>query len=269
MQVYNAGVNAHGYLSKPQARNVPNNEDRQSLSAGGPHSVLSGGKYCHGLCGDKWDADQKWNVPGPIQATYQEGESIDLEVTVTAHHLGWFDFQLCDSPDITEECFQRNKLKRATCDNDCDLWWKPLSKSETMSQVVTANGGYSYDTVPSGTVTFKARFKLPSSVDCTHCVLRWHWFTANSCPAKNPSKDESKISEEFWNCADIRINARSGSTRNTDPSKGLANTLRSRKGENLIPKGYNNYCPKRPHGKPSDFTVNKQCFASGRSSCSY
>eukprot|EP01134_Creolimax_fragrantissima_P006518 CFRG6518T1 len=264
-------ANGHGYMSDPAARNVPGNGDRQSLAAGGPNTVYREGQYRHGLCGDKWNSEpQKWNVPKGIQATYTQGDSIDIEIVVTAHHGGWFDFQVCDSPDITEECFARNPLRRAVCGGNCKIWWKPLGPSEVNSWVVTHNGGYHYHVIPGGTVTFKSRFKLPGSVKCSHCVLRWHWFTTNSCPASNDNEDNSKMSEEFWNCADVRIKARHGSTPDTSPSSSLISRLKTRKGENLIPKGLNNFCPKKPHGEDSEFTNNMQCFVAGdSSSCSY
>ena len=66
---------------------------------------LAGGKFYNG---------------GEIQATYNKGGIIDIELGITAHHNGHFEFFLCDKNDlsdpngpITLECLRKNKLERA------------------------------------------------------------------------------------------------------------------------------------------------------------
>lgn len=95
-------VKGHGYLSYPAARNI-NDYCKQCLNGGGGALVNAGGGYAHGMCGNsKDDAQQTWNVPGGIQATYVEGQAFDIAVVITAHHMGYFALELCDTPDITE-----------------------------------------------------------------------------------------------------------------------------------------------------------------------
>jgi len=215
-----ASVNAHGYLSKPAARNFARaiNEhhtyEPQSLPAGGPGDVFENpGEYTHGLCGNSKNvAWQNWNIPGPIQGTYKEGEKIEMSAVITAHHLGYFTAQLCDKQDISEECFFENRLMRSGCtdvnDEECYRVWKPLLSMEAGTNSL---GGFTENvnvvdglsTTNIQTFDFNWDMQLPEGVTCDHCVLRWHWFTTNSCEAT--SDGVSGASEEFWNCADIRV----------------------------------------------------------------
>merc|ERR1711998_367703 len=211
-------VDAHGYLKVPAARNwarsIKEHEtyEPQSLPAGGPGSVFGGGGYEHGMCGDsKSSGDQKWNIPGEIQKTYYAGDSIEMSAVITAHHLGFFEAQLCNKQDISEECFYSNRLMREGCtnvnDEECYRVWKPLLSTEVNTNSL---GGFSgaVDAVNLGsgnifTTEFSYKMVLPKDVTCSHCVLRWHWFTTNSCEPTSDGK--SGKSEEFWNCADVRI----------------------------------------------------------------
>ena len=201
-------VRAHGYMTVPASRNI-DSSDRQSLAAGGPSTVHNGGAYLHGMCGNSaTEQPQNWNEAGTPVATYQEGESIIIEVVITAHHLGFFEFMLCDSPNITETCFRNHRLLRSNCNiteqglDECRRWWKPAMSSETGSYSLSPDGypdGAPYFDGPTcGDITFKMAFDIPANVSCTHCVLRWHWLTTNSCTP-------GPYSEEFWNCADVTI----------------------------------------------------------------
>lgn len=211
-------VNAHGYLKTPAARNwarsIPEHVtyEPQSLPAGGPGSVFENGGYAHGMCGDsKANPDQKWNIPGEVQASYTEGETIDMSVVITAHHSGWFEAQLCDKQDISEECFFANRLMRPGCtdtnDEECFRVWKPLLSLEVPHSSMNGFSG-TMDVVDRSTsnifeTEFHYKMVLPQGVTCSHCVMRWHWFSTNSCAAK--SDGQSGTSEEFWNCADVRV----------------------------------------------------------------
>jgi len=213
-----ASVNAHGYLKTPAARNwarsIPEHMtyEPQSLPAGGPGSVFENGGYAHGMCGDsKANPDQKWNMPGQVQASYTEGETIDMSVVITAHHSGWFEAQLCDKQDISEECFYANRLMRPGCtdvnDEECFRVWKPLLSLEVPHSSMDGFSGTMdvVDRSTSNIFTTELHYQmvLPQDVTCSHCVMRWHWFTTNSCAAK--SDGQSGTSEEFWNCADVRV----------------------------------------------------------------
>ncbi|KNC87201.1 hypothetical protein SARC_00678 [Sphaeroforma arctica JP610] len=261
-------VAGHVYMSDPEARNVHGNPDRQSLAAGGPSTVLQDGQYRHGLCGNKHtDALQNWNEPMGIKRTYTEGQEIDISVVVTAHHIGYFDFQLCDTTDISEECFAQHQLTRTGCegsgsvdDPNCERWWKPLALHETMAWVVTANGGYQYHTLDSGTVMVRTKFVLPQGVTCTNCVLRFHYYSTNSCRPENQNDDSNMVSEEFWNCADIQITGAQG-TRNTDATPALVADLKTRVPQNLKGTGMDNFCPRHGLGEIQEYANVAQCVS--------
>jgi chitinase len=123
-----ASGNGHAFMALPKARHVLHKGgsygmgDIQSLSGGG--TALES-KYGHGLCGDtaKRREFMAPNAYGPAKfgavATYQQGQAIDIEVDVTAHHWGWFEFRLCVPKDggkdrnqpITQDCLNKHVLK--------------------------------------------------------------------------------------------------------------------------------------------------------------
>merc|ERR1712196_190860 len=85
----------HGYIARPAARNAlwkygfdnPPNYDLMSLNAGGPAKVSSGG---HSKCGDNHDGPFDHMAGGRyangiIAQTYTEGQTIDIEIIITAH----------------------------------------------------------------------------------------------------------------------------------------------------------------------------------------
>ena len=124
-------ADAHAFLSTPAARQVLSPGpygagDVQSLSGGGPAAERVAG---HGLCGDNAERCA-FSAPGsPFGAkqprvSYASGSYMDLEVTVTAHHWGWFEFRLCVPEDggtdltapLTQECLNQHVLEMDVAD---------------------------------------------------------------------------------------------------------------------------------------------------------
>jgi hypothetical protein len=111
-------VTAHGYLRTPKARNVVVfNDGRQTNGNSKGHKPYpSLANVSNGPCGDPFQ-DQETsfaNEPGPIQATYSMGSTIDLVVDVTANHGGFFEYRVCPRRSgLTNECFEANKLERS------------------------------------------------------------------------------------------------------------------------------------------------------------
>jgi len=139
----------------------------------------------------------------------------EIRVVITAHHVGFFEFELCDDAgQLSEECFMKHRLLKEGCEcscgsdttlscadcNKCRQWWKPLLQGE-LNQSVTE--GYLGPILEGqgNLVEYEhiMRFVIPSSVKTSNGVLRWHYMTTNSCttPSSQP--------EEFWNCADVAI----------------------------------------------------------------
>lgn len=91
---------------------------------------------------------------------------IDIEVELTANHMGYFEVSLCpnNNPQVEadQECFDKHLLK--------------VEDAEDNKYIIT-------DTEKKGTFTY--RVELPPSVTCTQCVLQWTYYTGNmwgTCP---------------------------------------------------------------------------------------
>jgi len=254
----------HGRMTQPVARN---NNDNGAV-AGGPGTVFefTGGvqsKYQHGICGNAVGTDQTYNMVGDIAATYVAGSTIEIKATITAHHVGYFEFDFCENAgDLSEECFSRHHLLRADCEcscpgddsnscsecNECRWFWKAPMQGELV-QSVTA--GYDGPVLPgAGNLVpyeYSMFYVLPAGVKTRNGVLRWHYMTTNSCTSK------SSAPEEFWNCADVAVIDASG---DMGPEIHYDNTaLRNLEVHDLMPEisagtlsGVNHACPEDAQG---------------------
>merc|ERR1719203_461259 len=89
-------VAGHGRLIVPQGRNGGVN----GAVGGGPGSVHafdgSGAhlKYAHGICGNAAGVPQAYNKVGDVRGTYVAGSTAEFKVVITAHHVGFFEFEL-------------------------------------------------------------------------------------------------------------------------------------------------------------------------------
>eukprot|EP00941_MAST-03F_sp_MAST-3F-sp1_P006118 g6118.t1 len=141
-------VDGHAYMAVPAPRQVvhgvgPKFGGSGDGSMGGAGNVqnlnagIGGGEdgrslevtKGHSLCGDKVDrkAFMAGGAYGPslktIQGPYSVhpalGGTIDITVVVTAYHLGWFEFRLCEDRGagfgadtaVTQECFNKHVLR--------------------------------------------------------------------------------------------------------------------------------------------------------------
>jgi len=211
----------HGYLEKPPARNVVADfHCKHCLQSGGPTNVMSRGAgtwptrldpASHGLCGDPSQSapetafkDQPFMKPSAVQATYTAGTIVELQVRVTAHHKGHYEFRVCDKAldasklaDAAEgqACLDKWVLHRAPPAADCkangpadcqpidenhpERWYLPppghdvqVAGSDFQDSDATTATGYEYHTM---------RFKIPADLSCEHCTLQWYWSTGNTC----------------------------------------------------------------------------------------
>jgi len=240
-----AGAEAHGRLAVPLARNGGDN----GVVAGGPGAVhvfdASGAQaeYTHGICGNAAREPQSFNRVGDVQATYVAGGTAELKVVITAHHVGYFEFELCaDAGNLSESCFAAHRLLREGCEcscpgdathscpacESCRRWWKPVLEGE-LSQVVTE--GYEGPILPGqGNLVpyeFTVRYVVPEGMKTSRAVLRWHYMTTNSCTSK------ASAPEEFWNCADVAVSDAAG---DVGPELPFDNSvLEGLEVENLVP----------------------------------
>ena len=206
-------AHAHGYLAVPRSRNVVFNSNYcpHCLNAGGSGATATG---LHGICGDPFVGTRDHEEGGKFfsdapQATYKQGQDIELKVVISANHHGRFQYRVCrysgsEKAALTEACLDKHVLR--------------------MSEGEQAPGEVYWYTGPNDSPqTYTMRYKLPSGLTCdgieTKCVLQWYWASQNSCilqspdppPQYLPSSNMSKCGpgnvggEAFWNCASIRI----------------------------------------------------------------
>ena len=122
----------------------------------------NGGKC--GICGEDFGQEKRFEKGGKMYTgyiikTYQQEQVITVNVEITANHIGYFEFMLCNvdgwQSDATQECLEKTYLKDAT-----------TGQTRIYIQGKT---GYIY-----------AKLKLPDSLTCDHCVLQWRYNTGNS-----------------------------------------------------------------------------------------
>jgi Lytic polysaccharide mono-oxygenase, cellulose-degrading len=120
-------------------------------------------------------------MPPAPQARFLQGQEIELDVLLTAHHKGHFEFSACPiTPGevATEACFKRYPLTFVS---------DPLYNAP--KDVNYPNRAYIAPlalAIPDNTnglpgVFYRFRFKLPSNLSGELVLLQWHYYTANSC----------------------------------------------------------------------------------------
>eukprot|EP00913_Durusdinium_trenchii_P033002 g30895.t1 len=227
-------ADGHSYLAQPASRNLLANLDGEEtcphcLQSGGPDNVQERGQgmwptrlapESHGLCGDPVQGksnpptfkDETYLKKGPITATYRAGEIVEFQIAVSTHHMGHYEFRICDAGYLPPAGSQ---TPVAGAD------WK-----DTMAS-----------TYPSSHEVHVMRYKIPDNLSCEACTLQWYWSTGNSClydfdyvnyfkefaklgwdadawhsqilaswrSCENSCCNAEKFGEEFWNCADIAV----------------------------------------------------------------
>eukprot|EP00931_Biecheleriopsis_adriatica_P077834 TRINITY_DN5131_c0_g1_i4.p1 TRINITY_DN5131_c0_g1~~TRINITY_DN5131_c0_g1_i4.p1 ORF type:complete len:940 (-),score=148.59 TRINITY_DN5131_c0_g1_i4:208-3027(-) len=253
----------HSYLANPPARNVVAQDScMHCLQAGGPDKVSARGEGVwptrlapgsHGLCGDPKQGaevtpfnEEPFLKTGAIQAEYTAGSVVELQIDVSTHHMGHYEFRICNKS--LDPAVFANAAEGQAC---LDLWLLQRAPPATDCQV---NGPADCQPIDdrhperwylpplSAGKTHVMRYVIPAGLSCEHCTLQWYWATGNSClydedyipyfkhmqslgwdaSAWAPWAVESwatkknvacgpdgkgTFGEEFWNCADIKVNA--------------------------------------------------------------
>jgi len=194
-------ANAHGRLWKPTSRstvwrvpefanqNPPPNWTDHELYCGGRHQAEDPGMDC-GVCGDPLSqATPRDNeiggryYAGIITGRYTSGQIIDVEVELTAAHLGYMEWRLCtNTATENQNCFNANLLQRA-------------------------DGAGSRLQVTNGPGWYRTQLRLPSGVRCSHCVIQWNYRAGNTwgtCP-NGSQQGGCGPQETFRGCADVSI----------------------------------------------------------------
>jgi hypothetical protein len=114
-------------------------------------------------------------LPPKPQQCYQPNQIIDLEVTLTAHHKGHFEFKACpiNPGDVpTQSCFDAHPLTFIA-----DI----LSPGESRA---VANFDPNYPErayIPLTDMELHYKYQLPNGLSGDLILLQWHYVTANSC----------------------------------------------------------------------------------------
>ncbi|XP_052082259.1 uncharacterized protein LOC127719925 [Mytilus californianus] len=184
-------VSGHGRMIDPPQRSSlwrfykgqgfeANYNDNELFCGGFARQFYQNDGKC-GTCGDPYDGERK-NEAGGIYATgfiarrYQKGQDIEVEIQLTANHLGSFVFKICPNNDITtqvsQECLDQNVLELAG------------QPGETRYEPGSVVGSH------------YVKLALPADMTCEQCVLQWHYTAGNN---------HNGPQETFINCADIAI----------------------------------------------------------------
>ncbi|CAG9803569.1 unnamed protein product [Chironomus riparius] len=205
-------VRGHGRLMEPPARNAmwrfgfpnPVNYNDNELFCGGWSVQWEQNSGKCGTCGDAYHLD----TPRPHEAggdygkgiisrRYAAGQEIEVEIELTANHLGRFEMYLCPNnnryQEASQECFDRYPLL--------------ITKTREVRYFIPSESRKQE--------TFHYRVRLPQGVTCTHCVIQWTYYTGNmwgKC-ANGTEAVGCGPAETFRNCADIAIYTSAGAGR--------------------------------------------------------
>jgi len=212
-------IQGHGYMLDPPQRNsawrlgFPIKTDHNDVGnfCGGnsvQHNAQNQGRC--GVCGEEFSNPNKKFEPSPaneyatgiITGEYQQGDTIDVFVRLTAFHLGYHEFKLCKNEvpqvgsngnvAVTQDCFEQNVLKSPT--------------GETQFPAMLGNA------------TFQV--VLSEDVTCSNCVLQWRYRAGNNWGCEGSDCGLGKgPQEEFWGCSDISILPGNGGPRPTQPTQ--------------------------------------------------
>jgi len=167
-------ADAHGRFIKPPNRssiwrfpefagqNPPANYNDHELCCGYEQQADAPGSNC-GVCGDGIDQSTPrqnehggFYGKGIVTGRYIAGQIIDVEVDITAAHLGYMEWRLCtDRTTENQDCFNQHVLQ-------------------------LASGSGTRLLVDHGTGLYSTRLKLPDGVTCSACVIQWNYRAGNS-----------------------------------------------------------------------------------------
>lgn len=199
---WSGSCQGHGRLIEPPSRasawrygfdTPPDYNDNQGFCGGLSFQWEQMGGKC-GICGDKWDANPRQHEAGGLYATgtivrhYSEGQVINVQVEITANHLGHFEFRICPNNDVTVAASQ-------TCLNEHPL---PLN-----------DGSGFYFNIGPNVGIYTVPLKLPAGLTCSQCVLQWRYVAGNNWGICEDGTGAVGCGnqEEFRACADVSISS--------------------------------------------------------------
>merc|ERR1711892_1354397 len=195
----------HGMITDPPARNAmwrygytnPVNYNDNELYCGGFSVQWNQNDGKCGVCGDNFaepaprdhEAGGRYGN-GLIGKRYTMGQTIDIEIDISANHWGHFELKICPVDGkkavATQDCFDKNPLVLA--DNQkSHQFYVPLDSPKITK--------FNYQVV------------LPYGLTCSQCVMQWTYYTGNTwgvC-ANGTEGMGCGYQEQFRNCADVCV----------------------------------------------------------------
>ncbi|XP_035444151.2 uncharacterized protein LOC118271975 [Spodoptera frugiperda] len=194
-----AYAHGHGKVIEPVNRaslwrvfpDAPADFSDAGLNCGGfGHQYNRVNKGRCGVCGDPYDSPQPRDHEfggkygqGRIVATYRQGDVITTKVDLSASHMGYWEFRLCENPeDNTQQCYDKHLLE-------------------------LVEGGTRYYPKKSG--IYAVKYHLPADVVCEHCVLQWKYTAGNNWGVCEDGTGALGCGnqETFYSCSDISISS--------------------------------------------------------------
>ncbi|XP_023344479.1 uncharacterized protein LOC111713764 [Eurytemora carolleeae] len=177
----------------------PVNYNDNELYCGGFSVQWDENKGKCGVCGDRFDEPIPRSHEGGgkygngiIGRRYSMGQTIDIEIDISANHWGHFELKLCPingkNTIATQECFDKHPLVLAN-NVRSHKFYVPLDS-------------------PKITV-FNYKVNLPIGVTCSQCVMQWTYYTGNTWGVCSNGTEGMGCGyqETFRNCADVQINS--------------------------------------------------------------
>jgi len=170
-------VHGHSYMSLPASRNfIANQQGTWGSQAGVPRteSTPQGLNTNTATCGkqgganyDEWLDSKNSPMPWISQATYSRGQEIQVDMIITAHHLGHFEVKACPlGRASTQSCFDSYPL---TFVRDLATGMPKDNNNPTRAMLWGDSKNPSY------------LFKLPDNLTGQEVLLQWVYWTANNC----------------------------------------------------------------------------------------
>uniref|UniRef100_A0A336M0I6 CSON009299 protein n=1 Tax=Culicoides sonorensis TaxID=179676 RepID=A0A336M0I6_CULSO len=213
-------VKGHGRLIEPPSRasawrygfDTPPNYNDHELYCGGYTTQWAKNEGKCGECGDAYNLQKprpheyggKYGQ-GVIVRSYNPGSEMTIRVELTASHMGYFEFRLCDNIKADQSCLDKHLLKlmggtpSIPHPNDLETRFYPRN----------------------GSRIYEIKAQLPKKMECSSCVLQWRYVAGNNwgiCEDGNGAVGCGP-QEEFRACSDIQIGEGKGSQQPSRPSK--------------------------------------------------
>mmetsp|Transcript_14891 Transcript_14891/g.21961 ORF Transcript_14891/g.21961 Transcript_14891/m.21961 type:complete len:175 (+) Transcript_14891:378-902(+) len=123
-------------------------------------------------------------MPRDSQFVVQQGSEITVDIILTAHHKGHFEFKACPMDDLleevpTQECFDRNPLNLFKD----ELYGAPPDPHYPTRAYIppSSYSGIVPDTTDVSGTLYQYTLQLPPDLKGNVVLLQWHYLTANSC----------------------------------------------------------------------------------------